>query len=43
MNYALVAPISREEVKVSAFDLGALKAPGPDGFLGNFFQKYRML
>lgn len=29
-----------EEVKAVVFDLGALKAPGPDGFSGSFYQAY---
>ena len=29
-----------EEIKRATFDLGAKKAPGPDGFLIAFFQKF---
>lgn len=40
MNHALTRPISREEVKEAAFQMGPLKAPGSDGFPGLFYQKY---
>ncbi|KAM5583543.1 hypothetical protein ABKV19_003435 [Rosa sericea] len=40
MNVDLVAPISLEEVRDATFQLGALKAPGPDGFPGLFYHKY---
>lgn len=33
-------PFSKEEIKKVTFDLGADKAPGLDGFLLSFFQKY---
>ncbi|KAF7802436.1 reverse transcriptase [Senna tora] len=36
-NEALMRKVSKNEVKRAAFDLGALKAPGPDGFSGSFF------
>lgn len=39
MNEKLLAPVSEEEIRLAAFSLGALKAPGPDGFNGLFFQK----
>lgn len=39
MNACLNTPYSEEEIKQAAFSLGALKAPGPDGFNGLFFQK----
>lgn len=39
MNSKLIAPISSMEVKNAVFDLGALKAPGPDGLNGDFYQK----
>lgn len=39
MNDALLAPVTEEEIKNAAFSLGSLKAPGPDGFNGLFFQK----
>ncbi|KAL6183177.1 hypothetical protein ACLB2K_044588 [Fragaria x ananassa] len=40
MNRDLLAPFSMDEVKDAAFQLGALKAPGPDGFPGLFYRKY---
>lgn len=40
MNEALITEVSREEVKQATFQLGATKAPGPDGFNGLFYQTY---
>ncbi|KAK9938568.1 hypothetical protein M0R45_015297 [Rubus argutus] len=40
MNLNLTAPFSLDEVKAAAFQLGALKSPGPDGFPGLFFHKF---
>lgn len=40
MNASLLAPISIEEIKEVAFQLGRLKAPGPDGFQGIFYQNF---
>ncbi|OMO82636.1 reverse transcriptase [Corchorus capsularis] len=40
MNEDMTKPISNEEVKMAAFDLGLHKAPGPDGYNGLFFQKF---
>ncbi|PRQ18871.1 putative RNA-directed DNA polymerase [Rosa chinensis] len=40
MNSSLSAPFTIEEVKEAVFQLGALKAPGPDGFPGLFYHKY---
>lgn len=40
MNTALTKPVTREEVKAATFQMGALKAPGSDGFPGLFYQKY---
>ncbi|XP_062013825.1 uncharacterized protein LOC133730210 [Rosa rugosa] len=40
MNQTLAMPISLEEVKAAVFDLGALKAPSPDGFSGTFYQSH---
>ncbi|KAL6227497.1 hypothetical protein ACLB2K_001454 [Fragaria x ananassa] len=34
INQDLMAPVLEEEVRVAIFQLGALKAPGPDGFPG---------
>lgn len=39
MNTCLMAPVTIIEVDKAVFSLGALKAPGPDGFNGLFFQK----
>ncbi|KAH7840972.1 hypothetical protein Vadar_024028 [Vaccinium darrowii] len=35
MNAKLLSPILPEEIKRAAFQMGALKAPGPDGFPGS--------
>lgn len=35
----LMAPVSREEIKKEVFSLPANKAPGPDGYTGEFFRK----
>ncbi|XP_062014406.1 uncharacterized protein LOC133730919 [Rosa rugosa] len=40
MNDALLADISLTDVHQAVFELGALKAPGPDGFSGTFYQAY---
>ncbi|KAB2626048.1 hypothetical protein D8674_017708 [Pyrus ussuriensis x Pyrus communis] len=40
MNEALIAPVTEEEIKVAAGNMGGLKAPGPDGFQGIFYQTY---
>ncbi|KAL6189011.1 hypothetical protein ACLB2K_040401 [Fragaria x ananassa] len=40
MNSSLQAPISMKEVMMAAFDVGALKAPGPYGFSGTFYQHH---
>lgn len=39
MNAILLAPFLEEDIKQAVFNLGPLKAPGPDGFNGLFFQK----
>ncbi|KAH7863586.1 hypothetical protein Vadar_019513 [Vaccinium darrowii] len=39
-NAQLVRTITREEVKLAAFQMGPLKAPGSDGFPGIFYQTY---
>ncbi|KAM1951519.1 hypothetical protein ACFX15_006123 [Malus domestica] len=38
MNVALTATVSVEEIKTAAMKMGGLKAPGPDGFQGIFYQ-----
>ncbi|GKV49287.1 hypothetical protein SLEP1_g56044 [Rubroshorea leprosula] len=40
MNNSLCADITLEEVRAATFQLGAFKAPGPDGFPGVFYQKH---
>lgn len=40
MNEDLIRPVSEDEVRNAVFQLGALKAPGPDGFQGTFYQTY---
>ncbi|KAB2606847.1 hypothetical protein D8674_006564 [Pyrus ussuriensis x Pyrus communis] len=40
MNAALIAPVTEEEIKEAAMQMGALKAPGPDGFQGIFYHTY---
>ncbi|KAL6126472.1 hypothetical protein ACLB2K_074521 [Fragaria x ananassa] len=40
INNSLQAPISMEEVKMAVFNLSVLKAPGPDGFSGTFYQHH---
>lgn len=37
MNEMLMAQVMDEEIKGAVFDLGALKAPGPDGLSGLFY------
>lgn len=39
MNETLMASITVNEVERAVFSLGALSAPGPDGFNGLFYQK----
>jgi len=41
MNATLLAQPTLEEVQVATFQLGASKAPGPDGLNGLFYQKHR--
>ncbi|KAI5334287.1 hypothetical protein L3X38_024420 [Prunus dulcis] len=40
MNRDLTRPTTLEEIKDAAFQMGATKAPGPDGFHGTFYHKY---
>ncbi|BFG35167.1 hypothetical protein CerSpe_214410 [Prunus speciosa] len=40
MNADLCKLLSDEEIKEAAFQLGANKAPGPDGFSGIFYHNY---
>ena len=36
-NEMLIAPFSKEEVKLAIFDMEHNKAPGPDGFPADFY------
>lgn len=40
MNEALCFPVSEEEIHQVVFQMGAFKAPGPDGYQGMFYHKY---
>lgn len=40
MNATLMAPFSEADIKEAVFSMGSLKAPGPDGFNGLFYQKH---
>ncbi|XP_070668433.1 uncharacterized protein [Malus domestica] len=40
MNQALLSPVTEDEVKSAIFKMGGLKAPGPDGFQGIFYQSF---
>ncbi|KAH7861692.1 hypothetical protein Vadar_029377 [Vaccinium darrowii] len=40
MNSDLICSVSDEEIEQALFQLGALKAPGPDGFPGFFYNTY---
>lgn len=40
MNGLLTRMVSDPEIKEAAFQLGDLKAPGPDGFNGLFYQQF---
>ena len=40
MNRALMAPYTEEEVKKALFDIGDLKAPGPDGLHAIFYKRF---
>lgn len=40
INEDLGKAVEDEDIRVAAFQLGALKAPGPDGFPRIFFQAY---
>ena len=39
MNDFLCAPFTEKDVKEALFQMGPMKAPGPDGFRTHFFQK----
>lgn len=40
MNNALLAPYTAEEVRKALFDIGDLKAPGPDGLHDIFYKRF---
>ena len=40
INDALTVEYTREEVKKALFNIGDLKAPGPDGLHGIFYKKF---
>lgn len=40
MNESLLQPVSEVEIKDAALKIGGLKAPGPDGFQGIFYQSF---
>lgn len=40
INALLLAPVTEDEVHQAVVQLGLLKAPGPDGFPGVFYQKF---
>ena len=40
MNDMLMAPYTREEVKKALFNIGDLKAPGPDGLHAIFYKRF---
>lgn len=40
MNEALLKPYTTEEVRKALFDIGDLKAPGPDGLYSIFYKRF---
>jgi hypothetical protein len=40
MNEQLLAPFSAEDVKKAVFNIGDLKAPGPDGVHAIFYKRF---
>lgn len=40
MNQGLIEEVTLQEVTTTTFQLGALKAPGPDGLCGKFYQHH---
>lgn len=40
VNASLCVRFTTDEVKEAVFQIGALKAPGQNGFLGLFYQSY---
>ena len=43
MNRSLLAPFSIEEVKKALFDIGDMKAPGPDRLHTIFFKQFWLM
>ena len=41
MNNALLAPYTAEDVHKALFDIGDLKAPGPDGLHAIFYKRFQ--
>lgn len=40
MNQRLIRDVSNAEIRVAVFQLGSVKAPGPDGYPGFFYHPY---
>nr|XP_029146216.1 uncharacterized protein LOC114924798 [Arachis hypogaea] len=40
MNRELISEVTEDEVRKAVFSMGSLKAPGPDGLNGMFYQKH---
>ena len=40
INVDLTRPVTEQEIEDSAFAVGPTRAPGPDGFSGDFYQQY---
>ncbi|XP_057745064.1 uncharacterized protein LOC130962924 [Arachis stenosperma] len=40
MNRELISEVTEEEIRKAVFSMGSLKAPGPDGLNGLFYQKH---